>query len=95
MSVTLVSSPRTAQSACADPQIAQSIAASAAIPRRSRNPGRIHDEVHWGLDAMRHLWRQSKAALILDHYFEPTAQSKLIQHPPERRMALKAHQFAL
>jgi hypothetical protein len=66
MSVTPVSSPRTAQSACADPQIAQSIAASAAIPRRSRNPGRFHNEVRWGLDAMRHRWRQSSGGFDLD-----------------------------
>ena len=87
MSVTPVSSPRTAQSACANPQTAQSIAASAAIPRRSRNPGRFHDEVRWGLDPMRHHWRWSNGSFALDHCFEAChGSAKLVHHPAERRM---------
>ena len=35
---------------------------------------------------MRHRWRQSNGGFDLDHCFEATAQSKLIHHPPERRM---------
>jgi hypothetical protein len=50
MSVTPVSSPSTAQSACADPQSTQSIAASAVI--RSGDPGRFDDEDHVKLNAI-------------------------------------------